>query len=52
MKIDRGIVNMVEHVLIRDVDDGKILLNQRAKKQNQEPITDIQKPNEDHKDSI
>lgn len=32
MKIDPGIIEIVEHILIRDVDSGEVLINQRAKK--------------------
>jgi hypothetical protein len=31
MKIDPNIITIVEHILIKDIDTGEVLLNQRAK---------------------
>ncbi len=37
MKIDPQIVTIVEHLLIRDVDDGTVYINQRCQKAKTKP---------------
>lgn len=39
MKIDRQIVTIVEHLLIRDIDDGTVYVNQRMTNNKPKPDT-------------